>query len=150
MSEPLWDRTHPFVIPVTASARHVDGYGHVSTHNYVQWMIDCAFAHSASLGLDEVTCKTMARGMAAISFDVQLLGSAYEGDELEVATWIVDPDGRIRLARKFQILQPESGRTLARGHFKFVCTNLDTGKAVRMPQIFKETYVMVSEPVVLM
>ena len=55
MSEPLWDRTHPFVIPVTASARHVDGYGHVSTHNYVQWMIDCAFAHSASLGLDEVT-----------------------------------------------------------------------------------------------
>ena len=95
MSEPLWDRTHPFVIPVTASARHVDGYGHVSTHNYVQWMIDCAFAHSASLGLDELTCKTMARGMAAISFDVQLLGSAYEGDELEVATWIVDPDGRI-------------------------------------------------------
>ena len=115
MSEPLWDRTHPFVIPVTASARHVDGYGHVSTHNYVQWMIDCAFAHSASLGLDEVTCKTMARGMAAISFDVQLLGSAYEGDELEVATWIVDPDGRIRLARKFQIRHPESGRTLARG-----------------------------------
>ena len=111
-------------------------------------MIDCAFAHSASLGLDEVTCKNMARGMAAISFDVQLLGSAYEGDELEVATWIVDPDGRIRLARKFQILHPESGRTLARGHFKFVCTNLDTGKAVRMPQIFRETYVMVSEPVV--
>ena len=106
MSEPSGDRTHPFVIPVTASARHVDGYGHVSTHNYVQWMIDCAFAHSASLGLDEVTCKTMARGMAAISFDVQLLGSAYEGDELEVATWIVDPDGRIRLARKFQILHP--------------------------------------------
>ena len=54
--------------------------------------------------------------MAAISFDVQLLGSAYEGDELEVATWIVDPDGRVRLARQFQIRHLESGRTLARGY----------------------------------
>ena len=146
MSEPLWDRTHAFIISVIANAEHVDGYGHVSTHNYVQWMIDCAFAHSASLGLDEETCKKMARGMAAISFDVQLLSSAYEGDELDVATWIVDPDGRVRLGRQFQILHPKSGRTLARGHFKFVCTNLDTGKAVRMPQVFKETYLMISKP----
>ena len=64
--------------------------------------------------------------MAAISFDDT--GSAYEGDELEVATWIVDPDGRVRLARQFQIRRLESGRTLARGYFKFVCTNLDTGR----------------------
>jgi len=146
VSELLWDRTHPFIISVTANAGHVDGYGHVSTHNYVQWMIDCAFAHSAFLGLDELTCKTMARGMAAISFDVQLLGSAYEGDKLAVATWIVDPDRRIRLGRQFQVLHSESGRTLARGDFKFVCTNLDTGKAVRMPQIFKDTYVVISKP----
>ena len=57
----------------------------------------------------------MARGMAAISFDVQLLGSAYEGDELEVATWIVDPDGRVRLARQFQIRHrnlPDAGTRL--------------------------------------
>ena len=64
-----------------------------------------------------------------------------------VATWIVDPDGRVRLARQFQIRHPESGRTLARGHFKFVCTNLDTGKAVHAANL-QETYVMVSEPVI--
>ena len=53
-----------------------------------------------------------------------------------------------RLYVVFQGVCRYMGRTLARGYFKFVCTNLDTGKAVRMPPIFKETYVMVSEPVV--
>ncbi len=142
-----WDRSNPFTIDITATAANVDGYGHVSTHNYVQWMIDCAFAHSAALGLPEETCKQMGRGMAAIQFDVQLLGSAYEGDELQVATWIVEPDGKLRLGRQFQIINIASGRTLAKGKFKFVCTNLNTGKAARMPQIFKETYIVASEPI---
>ena len=84
--------------------------------------------------------------MAAISFDVQLLGSAYEGDELEVATWIVDPDGAsdwLGSFRYFTGIRPDA----ARGHLNSsVPTSIR--KAVRMPQIFKETYVMVSEPVV--
>ena len=146
MSVLNWDRTNPFLIDVVATAANVDGYGHVSTHNYVQWMIDCAFAHSAALGLPEETCKQMGRGMAAIQFDVKLLGSAYEDDELQVATWIVEPDGRLRLGRQFQIIHKESDRTLAKGKFKFVCTNLNTGKAARMPQIFIDTYVVASEP----
>ena len=135
-----WDQAGPFVISVQAAAQHVDGYGHVSTHNYVQWMIDCAFAHSAALGLSAAVCRQLARGMAAVRLQVELLGSAYEGDALKVATWISKTDGRLRLARHFQIIHAASGKTLARGDCDFVCTNLDSGRPVRMPPAFITAY----------
>lgn len=146
MTDSPWDRTNPFIIDVTAEAKHVDGYGHVSTHNYVQWMIDCAFAHSTALGLSETTCREMARGMAAVHFDVDLVGSAYEGDSLQVSTWISKSDGKLRLGRHCQIIHADTGRTLARGDFDFVCTNLDNGRPVKMPEIFRNTYRVESEP----
>ncbi len=142
-----WDRSNPFVIEVQAAAEHVDGYGHVSTHNYVSWMIDCAFAHSTALGLPESRCREMARGMAAVHLDVELLGSAYEGDELKVATWIIKSDGKLRLGRHCQIIHGSSGKTLARGDFDFVCTNLDNGRPTRMPVEFQQTYVIESEEI---
>ncbi len=147
MTDSPWDRTNPFTIDVRADAKHVDGYGHVSTHNYVQWMIDCAFAHSTALGLPETTCREMARGMAAVHFDVDLVGSAYEGDLLKVSTWISKSDGKLRLSRHCQIIHAETGRTLARGDFDFVCTNLDNGRPVKMPPRFTETYVITSEEI---
>ncbi|MCY4263830.1 MAG: thioesterase [Gammaproteobacteria bacterium] len=145
MAKLVWDRTNPFIIEVQAEARHMDGYGHVSTHNFVQWMIECAFAHSSALGLSEVSCRDMARGMVVIHFEVNLVGSAYEGNPLKVSTWISKSDGKLRLARHCQIIHAETGRTLARGDFDFVCTNLDNGRPVRMPPKFLETYVVNSQ-----
>lgn len=146
MSELSWDRSNPFIIDITAGAENVDGYGHVSTHNYVQWMIDCAFAHSTALGLPESRCAEIARGMAAVDLQVKLLGAAYEGDQLQVATWIVKSDGKLRLRRQFQIINVASGKNLTRAHCDFVCTNLDNGRPVRMPAEFLDTYVVESEP----
>ena len=147
MNALLWDRTEPFIIDVVAQASHVDGYGHVSTHNFVQWMIDCAFAHSTALGLPESKCREMARGMAAVHFEIDLIGSAYEGDQLQVATWISKSDGKLRLSRHCQIIGKETGQTLARGDYDFVCTNLDSGRPVRMPAEFLNAYVVCSEDV---
>jgi len=140
-----WDRTNPFVIDVLAQAGHVDGYGHVSTHNYVAWMIECAFAHSTALGLPESKCREISRGMAAVHLDLDLLGSAYEGDALKVATWIIKSDGKLRLGRHCQIIQPGNGKPLARADIDFVCTNLDNGRPTRMPTEFQQTYVIASE-----
>jgi len=142
-----WDRTNPFVIDVAVTTATVDGYGHVSTPNYVQWMIDCAFDHSTAVRLPEAVCKKIARGMAAVRFDIELLGSAYAGDRLKVSTWIVKSDGRLRLSRQFQIINAGTGSTLARGNFDFVCTNLETGRPVRLPPIFCERYIVESEAV---
>ena len=140
-----WDRSNPFTIDVVVTATDVDGYGHVSTHRYVRWLIDCAFAHSEAVGLPETACRELSRGMAAREFRVELLASAYEGDSLKVANWISHADGKLRASRQFQIINVDSGKTLVRGMFDFVCTNLENGRPAKMPAIFAERYIVESE-----
>jgi len=67
--------------------------------------------------------------------------AALVGDQVQVATWIAAGDGRLRVGRRFQVLRVADGETLARARTDYVCINLDTGKAVRMPPEFTRAYV---------
>ncbi len=147
MTDLQWDRTNPFIIEVKVTGDCVDGYGHVSNHHFVRWMTDCAFAHSVAVGLPESTCREMGRGMAVRDIRVHLSGSAYAGDSLQVANWISKSDRKLRASRQFQIINVASGKTLARGEVDFVCTNLDNGRPVKMPEIFASSYVVESSPI---
>ena len=137
-----WDRTNPFTIEVIVKSDRIDGYGHVSNHFYIQWMTECMFAHSAAVGLDDGSCAEMGRGMAVRQMEVEFIASAYEEDKLSVGNWIIFSDGRLRASRQFQIINNDSGQTLARARMDFVCTNLKTGRPVKMPKIFQEKYLV--------
>lgn len=135
-----WARTKPFVIDVTVGREHIDGYGHVSNHFYNAWMTDCMFAHSAAVGLTEAVCLAMKRGMAVRTTRAELLRSAYAGDQLKVGNWLIANDGKLRATRQFQIVNSVSGETLVRAEVAFVCTNLESGRPVKMPDLFVEGY----------
>jgi acyl-CoA thioester hydrolase len=62
------------------------------------------------------------------------------GDRIQAATWIVSVDGRLRAERRFQIRRVADGATLARARIDYVCINLDSGRAVRMPELFVRAY----------
>lgn len=145
MNDFNWDRTNPFIIDVTVCGDRIDGYGHVSNHFYISWMTDCMFAHSAAVGLPDKLCAELRRGMAVKNLTAELLGSAYESDNLKIANWIIFNDGKLRASRSFQIINSDIGKTLVRAKMEFVCTNLANGKPARMPEIFKEKYRVESE-----
>lgn len=147
MVELHWDRTNPFIVDVVVSAESIDGYGHVSNYHFLKWMTDCAFAHSTAVGLPETTCRELGRGMAVRDISLQLIGSAYEGNRLQVGNWISRSDGKLRASRQFQIINETTGKTLARADIDFVCTNLDTGRPVKMPEVFARTYIVESVPI---
>jgi acyl-CoA thioester hydrolase len=63
-------------------------------------------------------------------------------DVVQAATWIVSTDGRLRVERRFQVRRIADGETLARARIDYVCINLDSGRAVRMPEIFARAYVV--------
>lgn len=135
-----WDHPQPFVLPVTVAADDIDSYGHVNNAVYIRWLADCAWAHSAAVGLPEETCVALRRGMAVRSIHVELLAAAYLGDELLVADWVTSNDRRLRATRTYQIVNPARNVTLLRGHIDYVCINLDNGRATRMPPEFLERY----------
>lgn len=135
-----WDHPRPFCITVTVAEGDIDSYGHVNNVVYIRWLSECAWAHSAAVGLPEETCVTLRRGMAVRSFRIDLLAAAYLGDEVLVGDWVSANDGRLRATRTYQLVNPATGVTLLRGHIDYVCINLDNGRPARMPREFVERY----------
>ena len=134
-----WDHSNPFAIRVAVVKDDIDSFGHVNNSVYLRWLTQCAWAHSAAVGLPEDTCVTMRRGMAVRSIHVDLLAAAYLDDVLWVGNWLSGRD-RLRATRTYQIINERSNSTLLRGHVDFVCVNLDNGRPARMPKEFLDGY----------
>lgn len=136
----IWDHPDPFSIPVTVVEADIDAYGHVNNAVYIRWLTACAWAHSAAVGLSEQDCVTLRRGMAVHAMHITMVAAGYLGDELLVGDWVTENNGRLRATRKFQIVNPANETTLLRGTIDYVCINLDTGRATRMPPEFVKRY----------
>ena len=85
-------------------AEEIDEYAHVNNTVYLQWLDRIAWAHSAALGMPLERCLELRCGMAVRHTRVDYLDAALLGDTLLLATWIVACDGRLRCARRFDIL----------------------------------------------
>jgi acyl-CoA thioester hydrolase len=133
-----WDLPSPFIHERVAHHAEIDGYGHVNNVVYLAWLDDCAWAHSIARDIPPEVCRSLNRGMAVLRTQIHYLSSAYEGDEIEVATWPVFNDGRLRIDRRFQIRRKSDRQTLARALIHYVCIDLTTGKAKRMPAEFAQ------------
>ncbi|MEM7097256.1 MAG: thioesterase family protein [Pseudomonadota bacterium] len=134
-----WDHPEPFFIEVAVTPADIDSFNHVNNTVYLRWLTECAWAHSAAVGLSEEVCVEMRRGMAVRSIHVDLLASAYLDERLLVGNWLTNRD-RLRATRIYQIVNKATGTTLLRGHVDFVCVNLDNGRPARMPPEFDQGY----------
>jgi acyl-CoA thioester hydrolase len=137
-----WDFGNPHVVTLEVLAADIDAYDHVNNSVYLSWLDRAAWSHSASLGLNLPECVTMRRGMAAHRTQIDYLRAALLGERVLVGTWIVNTDSKLRVERRFQVRRDPDGETLARARIDYVCINLDSGRAVRMPDSFREAYIV--------
>ena len=135
-----WRLPDPFVIAIEVKSEDIDGLGHANNAVYVSWLERCAWRHSQKLGLDLAEYRRLDRAMAVVRHEVDYLAAAYEGDQLQLATWIVESDQRLKMTRYFQLVRPADALTLLRAQTTFVCIELSTGKPKRMPAEFIEGY----------
>ncbi len=135
-----WTLPDPFVIDIVVQSEDIDGLGHANNAVYVSWLERCAWRHSQSLGLDLAEYRRLDRAMAVLRHEIDYLASAYEGDQLQMATWIVESDQRLKMTRHFQLKRPADDLTLLRAQTTFVCIELSSGKPKRMPAEFVEGY----------
>jgi len=136
-----WDLPDPYVQSRVASRDEIDSYGHVNNAVYVTWLDECAWGHSIERGIPPEMCRELDRGMAVWRTQINYLGAALEGDRVEVATWPVYNDKKLRIDRRFQIRRVSDGTTLLRALIHYVCIELTSGKARRMPPEFVKYYV---------
>jgi len=135
-----WELSEPFVIDIQVLPEHIDGLGHTNNAVYVTWLEQCAWRHSQSLGLDLDDYHRLDRAMAVVRHEIDYLASAYQGEYLQLGTWIVESDQRLKMRRRFQLIRPADGTTLVRALTTFVCIELSSGRPRRMPTEFVEGY----------
>lgn len=133
------------VIELQVQPADLDAYEHVNNAVYLSWLDRAAWSHSAALGAPLEQCLALRRGMAAQRIEIDYLRAAVRGDRIQAATWIVGADGRLRAERRFQIRRASDGATLARARIDYVCINLDSGRATRMPELFARAYVVTAD-----
>jgi acyl-CoA thioester hydrolase len=137
-----WDFPNPHVVTLEVVASDIDAYDHVNNAVYLSWFDRVAWSHSAALGVTLEECVRIRRGMAAHRTEIDYQRAAIEGDRVWVGTWIVSTDAKLRVERRFQVRRAPDGETLARARTDYVCINLDSGRAARMPESFSRAYVI--------
>jgi acyl-CoA thioester hydrolase len=137
-----WDFGSPHVVTLEVLATDIDAYEHVNNSVYLSWLDHAAWSHSATLGLSLQQCVALRRGMAAHRTEIDYLRAALPGDRVLIGTWIVNTDAKLRVERRFQVRRAADGETLARARTDYVCINLDSGHAARMPDSFRRAYLV--------
>ena len=69
-------------------------------------------------------------------------GSLYIDDNIEISTWIIDTDQKIKLSRYFQIINISNNQTVFTSRVDYACISLNNFKPVRMPELFRKKYVI--------
>jgi acyl-CoA thioester hydrolase len=146
-ASPDWDLPTPYVAFLAVAPADIDAYDHVNNAVHMTWFDRAAWEHSAALGLPIEKCLQLNRGMAVLRSVIVYLRPAVLGDTVQVATWLLPSDGRLRVRRRFQVRRQAGGATLARAEIEYACIELSSGSPARWPPEFREGYVPLSDVV---
>ncbi len=135
-----WDYEAPHLCVVDVRSDQIDGLGHANNAAYVGWCEHVAWLHSEGLGLSVADYQKIGRGMAISTAHYEYIAATFEGDTLELATWLTGSDNRLRMERRFQFRRVADGTTVFRGCWQLICLNLASGKPARIPRDFIEVY----------
>ena len=135
-----WLYPAPHILSWRIQPQEIDHYNHVNNVAYVSKLEQVAWSHSNKLGLTIEEYQDLDRGMAISRHEIDYLASALLDDELLCATWIVECDKRLKLARQFQFIRVSDGVTMLKARTEFVCIALSSGKPKRMPSRFADVY----------
>ena len=135
-----WDYSNPYTLEITVQPSDIDGMGHTNNACYVVWCEQCAWKHSESLGLSVLDYQKLDRGVAINKADYDYVIPSFDSDKLVVGTWLTDCDNKLRLERRFQVVNSTTGKTILRGRWRLICVALSSGKAARFPKEFIQIY----------
>ena len=138
-----WDYPNPFNLPRVPQAADIDGLNHTNNAVYVRWCEQVGWAHSEALGLALDDYRRLDRAMAIRRGEYDYLLPTALDEPLLLGTWLVAGDGKLSMARRFQLVRERDGAAVLRGHWDLVCIEISSGRPRRMPQPFLDAYMPV-------
>ncbi|MGK2926838.1 MAG: acyl-CoA thioesterase [Lysobacterales bacterium] len=123
--------TARFHYPHVVRREDIDELGHAGNFHYVRWMQYAAVAHSTANGWPPERYNELGGGWVVRSHQITYLKPAFEGDALNIETWVENLRPATSL-RRYEIRR-EDGTLLARAETDWAFVNYATQKPVRIP-----------------
>lgn len=131
------DIADPFILPLRVTPADIDSQGHVNNAVHIRWMDEAAWGNSVAVGYDQAAYDALGSAFVVRRHEIDYLQSAYEGQELAVATWPCRME-RFTAIRRHQIFRLTDGVTVARAVTQWVYIDTATGRPRRMePQLIE-------------
>ena len=140
-----WDYSNPHTLSFTVKESDIDLLGHVNNKVYLNWCETVSWDHSKKLGITPNTYLDLKCACVVIKSENNFKGSLYIDDHIEISTWIIDTDHKIKLSRYFQIINISNNQTVFTSRVDYACISLNNFKPVRMPELFRKKYVITTK-----
>lgn len=130
----------PLIVPPSA----IDMLGHVNNVVYLQWLLEVAVEHSVARGWDARRYQELGAGWVVGSHFLEYLRPAFEGEHLEILTWIASLEER-RSLRRYRILR--GAKEVLRAETSWAFVDLATGRPRAIdPRVAESFEVLGLEP----
>ncbi len=123
--------TKYFVYQHTVTSEEIDDLDHAGNYFYIKWMQHAAIAHSTANGWLPQRYIDLGAGWVARSHRITYLKPAYQGDALDIQTWVANMRSAISL-RRYEISNA-NGEMLASAETDWAFVNYARKKPVRIP-----------------
>jgi acyl-CoA thioester hydrolase len=103
---------------------------HVNNVTSLQWCLDIAEAHWMSKASEAIRKKY---AWVVLNHFISYKAPAFEGDELEIETWIVSHEG-VKSQRNYKIIRIKDARTIVEASTTWCLLDGKTHKPLKIPQ----------------
>lgn len=129
----------------TVRSDEIDEQGHVSNIEYVRWMQSAAIAHSAEQGWPPDRYVDAGAAWVVRTHFVEYLAPAFEGDDIEVITWVSN-FRKVLSLRRYRIIRAADRAVLAKAETDWAYLGRKHGVPRRIPAELIADFELVDEP----
>lgn len=120
-----------FIYQHTVIGDDIDDLGHAGNYHYIKWMQHAAIAHSTANGWPPQRYNELGSGWVVRSHKITYLKPAFEGDRVDIKTWVADMKPVTSL-RCYEISNAR-GEILAKAETDWAFVNYTKQRPVRIP-----------------
>lgn len=118
--------TKQFIVPSSA----IDIRNHVNNLAYLEWCLDIAETHWKLKAPDDFQNKYV---WYVIHHAIDYKGEAFEGEELEISTWIEKNEG-VKSERRYKIIRIKDNKTLIEAKTIWCLLNVKTLRPTKITE----------------
>ncbi|NND62497.1 MAG: acyl-CoA thioesterase [Flavobacteriaceae bacterium] len=128
--------TEKFSIEITVPASAIDERNHVNNLSYLEWCLQAAETHWRIKASEEIREQYV---WYVLKHEIEYKSSAFEGEVLEVVTWVTSAEG-VRSERRYEIFRKADGKKLVRARTQWCLLNGKTLKPTKIPEEIRNLF----------